>query len=399
MSIQISVIIPSRNKFPQNLLTLFSLENQTLPPYQYEVILIDDASSDATSTIPELWKFPFRLRLLRLQANLGRPAARNAGIRMAKGKILIFLDAEILVEPGFLESHLLLHQQDNRLLASGVLTMKGAYTQLDPGFNEVQLQEAYTLLKPQPAFHPAYEKFIKTGQGQLLLGREDIKKGVYRQLAVQKVHEALYEDEILQRHGDRLQGFHLPWLISHTGNLSVARTAFQQHGYFEEYSGYGWDDLEFGYRLFRQGYRFAHIRYPFTYHQEHPVSPSVGNEAHTNFYLFQQKYRQISLLVLLLLYIPSPMSFHQVNLVLDEIYRLDAESVGLYLPLIGVMRSMLEAAGYLLRFGQPISHLLTHAGLPPDSVKRADFEAQRSALAASGRWSMLGEALNRLLAL
>ncbi|MCM3747709.1 glycosyltransferase [Paenibacillus pasadenensis] len=395
----ISVIIPSHNKFPQNLLTLFSLEQQTVPPNQYEVILIDDASSDSTSDIPHNWSFPYRLRLLKLPVNAGRPAARNAGIRIAEGEIVIFLDAEVLVEPGFLESHLSLHQQDSRLLASGVLTMKGVYTQLDPGFNAGQLNEAYRLLSQQPSLHSFWNDFIATGKPQQLFGREEIHRGAFRTLAVQKPFEAHYEEEILQLHGDRLLGFHLPWLISHTGNLSVARTVFQQFGLFEEYSGYGWDDLELGYRLHLQGFRFAHIRHPYVYHQEHPVYPSVNIEAQTNFFLFQQKYRQISLLVLLLCYIPNPMRIHHVHLVLDEVYRLDAESSGIYLPLIGTFRSMLEAAGYLLRFNQPVSNLLTHAGCPPGSPGREHFEAQRSALAVSGRWSMLREALHRLIVL
>ncbi len=38
---------------------------------------------------------------------------------------------------------------------------------------------------------------------------------------------------------------------------------------------------------------------------------------------FQQKYREISLLVILLLYIPNPLCLHQVNLVLGDIYKVE----------------------------------------------------------------------------
>ncbi|MGN7454252.1 glycosyltransferase family 2 protein [Paenibacillus pasadenensis] len=399
MGMRASIILPCRDKHPLVLLTLFALERQTVPPDCYEVILVDDASSDATPGIPAAWSFPYRLRLLRSEAGLGRPAARNAGIRIAEGEVLIFLDAEVLVGPGFVESHLRLHEQDGQLLASGVLTMKGAYTHLHPGFSAEQVQQAYSLIFPRPRHHAAWEAFMGGGGPQLLLGREDIHAEAYVELSFAKPMEAVFEAEILQRFGDRLTGFHLPWLISHTGNLSVRRAAFERCGLFEEYEGYGWDDLELGYRLFRQGYRFAHIREPAVYHQEHPVAPSVGREAQENFFRFQQKYRDISLLVLLLLYLPAPMSFYQAHLVLDEVYRLDAESAGIYLPLLGTMRSMLEAAGYLLRHGQQPAHLAAHAGCPPGSAERAHFEAQRAAIAASGRWPTLVEALARLTSL
>ncbi|QJC53929.1 glycosyltransferase [Paenibacillus albicereus] len=401
MHFRASIILPSRDKHPLVLLTLFALERQSVPPDRYEVIVVDDASSDLTSGIPAAWSFPYRLRLLRSEAVLGRPAARNAGISVAEGEVLIFLDAEVLVGPGFVESHLRLHEQDGQLLASGVLTMKSAYTYLHPGFSAAQVQQAYGLIHPRPRHHAAWEAFMAGGGPQLLFSREDIHAEAYRELAFAKPMEAVYEAEILQRFGDRLAGFHLPWLISHTGNLSVRRSAFELHGRFEEYEGYGWDDLELGYRLYRQGYRFAHIREPAVYHQEHPVAPSVAGEAQENFFRFQQKYRELSLLVLLLLYLSAPMSFsfHQAHLVLDEAYRLDAESAGLYLPMLGTLRSMLEAAGYLLRHGQTPSHLAAHAGCPPGSPARAHFEAQRSAIAASGRWPMLVEALARLTSL
>lgn len=154
MSIRASIILPCRDKHPLVLLTLFALERQTVPPDCYEVILVDDASSDATPGIPAAWSFPYRLRLLRSEAGLGRPAARNAGIRIAEGEVLIFLDAEVLVGPGFVESHLRLHEQDGQLLASGVLTMKGAYTHLHPGFSAEQVQQAYSLIFPAPAIMP-----------------------------------------------------------------------------------------------------------------------------------------------------------------------------------------------------------------------------------------------------
>ncbi len=97
MSIDVSIIIPTYNKFPLNLLTLYSLENQTYDSSKFEVILVDDGSTDSTLSIADNYLFPFHFKYIRVPQNIGRPAARNTGIRAAKGRWIIFLDAEILV--------------------------------------------------------------------------------------------------------------------------------------------------------------------------------------------------------------------------------------------------------------------------------------------------------------
>lgn len=42
----------------------------------------------------------------------------------------------------------------------------------------------------------------------------------------------------------------------HSGNVSVKAKGIIEVGPFEEYPGYGWDDHEMGYRLYKRGYSF-----------------------------------------------------------------------------------------------------------------------------------------------
>ncbi|MBW7477135.1 glycosyltransferase [Paenibacillus oenotherae] len=397
MGIDVSIILPSYNRYPLNLMTLYSLENQTYPKDQYEVILVDDGSTDATPTIAATHTFPYAFRYLPIDENKGRPAARNVGIQHAQGKWIIFLDAEVIVDPGFIASHVALHQQNDQLVAEGVLTMKGVYTEVSSGFSDSQKHELATLLIANPELLMRTERYAKYGESVLLFSREDIHAGMFRRMMFKKPFEQAYENEILQRHGDRFEGFQLPWLSFHTGNVSLAKEAFMRHGLFEEYEGYGWDDLEMGFRLFKNGYQFAHIRHPYTYHQEHPVSKLNEAEAEINFFKFQQKYRDIQQLMQLLTFLPKPLAVHQMNHALKELNDLKAREPQRSRLVIPVLRQMLEAVGYLRRFELPVTGLFHFTDIQYPSPVFDQFADDKRWLECSGKYPQLNKVLDYLL--
>lgn len=90
----ISCIVPVFNGERYLRQALDSICAQTYRPI--EVIVVDDGSTDATAVI--VASFGDRLRYLR-QDNQGPPAARNLGIRAAKGEYVAFLDADDLWHP------------------------------------------------------------------------------------------------------------------------------------------------------------------------------------------------------------------------------------------------------------------------------------------------------------
>jgi len=104
----VSVIIPTYNR--KNLLreALDSLAQQTYPLDRFEVIIVDDGSTDGTAEIA-VEVFPFALRYFR-QDNQGDAAARNVGARESQADFLVFLDDDILLEPDYL-THLI-HAHD-----------------------------------------------------------------------------------------------------------------------------------------------------------------------------------------------------------------------------------------------------------------------------------------------
>jgi glycosyltransferase involved in cell wall biosynthesis len=99
---QISVIIPTYNRFASLLLVLESLKTQTISFNQFEVIVVDDGSTDAINQLL-LKQFPMNI-LYYYQANHGGLYARNYGAMVAKGELLVFLDDDMTTTPGYLEA-------------------------------------------------------------------------------------------------------------------------------------------------------------------------------------------------------------------------------------------------------------------------------------------------------
>ena len=81
-----------------------SLQAQTLDAY--ELIVVDDGSTDATPLIVAAFAAEDDRIRLHSQTNTGYPEALNVGLRLARGEHVAILDADDLAEPGRLERHL-----------------------------------------------------------------------------------------------------------------------------------------------------------------------------------------------------------------------------------------------------------------------------------------------------
>jgi len=98
---EISVIIPTYQHAREIGLCLKSILAQTFG--DFEIIVVNDGSTD--DTIETLKPFMGRIKLIN-QENRGGNAARNRGFREAKGRFLLFCDADIIMRPDFLEQML-----------------------------------------------------------------------------------------------------------------------------------------------------------------------------------------------------------------------------------------------------------------------------------------------------
>ena len=91
---KLTIIIPVFNA--QNYIEscLDSCFNQDLQPFEYEIIIINDGSTDKTLEKVSAYTKTHANLHIRTQENKGNGAARNAGSALAKGKYIHFLDAD-----------------------------------------------------------------------------------------------------------------------------------------------------------------------------------------------------------------------------------------------------------------------------------------------------------------
>jgi len=99
----VSVIIPAYNVAPYIGETLDSVFAQTFA--DYEVIVINDGSPDTEELERTLARFIDRINYIK-QENRGASAARNAGLRAARGELVAFLDADDLWLPSYLDEQI-----------------------------------------------------------------------------------------------------------------------------------------------------------------------------------------------------------------------------------------------------------------------------------------------------
>lgn len=208
----VSVIIPAYNRQEHLRYCLEALSKQTLSSDYYEVIVVDDGSSDETAAVAE----EFRTTTIRTP-NRGPGAARNVGIEAAKGDILIFLDADMLVENDYLD------QICQRFRGSNSLLLLGARRHLPKGHTNAE-----------------------SGEYQL-----DSR------------------EKLLRRYSFCLSHLNCPWSLAYTCNFSITKHFLRGLRFDESFVGWGLEDIDFAYCLHQQGAHFMFSKRICGYHLYH----------------------------------------------------------------------------------------------------------------------------------
>jgi len=103
-----SIVIPTYNRLPILTKCLQSLEIQEFNHEDiqgYEIILVDDGSTDGTLDWLSAHKEDFPHVHSFIQDHAGPAAARNLGVEKAQGDTIIFIDSDLVVLKGFLQAH------------------------------------------------------------------------------------------------------------------------------------------------------------------------------------------------------------------------------------------------------------------------------------------------------
>ncbi len=115
---EVSIIIPVYNRKEMMRKALEFLFNQNYPKENYEIIVVNDGSTDRTEEMVNFLSPPCRLVYLH-QDRKGPHIARNLGIENAQGKIIIFIDSDIFAPSNFINEHMRFHRRFKNVIVSG----------------------------------------------------------------------------------------------------------------------------------------------------------------------------------------------------------------------------------------------------------------------------------------
>ncbi|HEY8322661.1 MAG TPA: glycosyltransferase [Candidatus Baltobacteraceae bacterium] len=209
MTPEISVVVPTYNRLDTLREVVPTFLAQDLAPERFEMLVCDSMSTDGTREYmaginaehPNIRHLPGPYN--------GRAMARNAGIREARGAVVLFNDSDILASPDLLSQHLRHHQAGEKVAVVGW---------------EVQVKDLADY---------AYKRDHVEARGHL--------------------HPPTRKT--------------LSWLYFLTGNASVRREDLLAVGSFDEsFTGYGHEDLELGYRLQKAGVTILYEPKAVNYH-------------------------------------------------------------------------------------------------------------------------------------
>lgn len=209
-----SVVIPTYNRLDMLVRVLDALDHQTEAP-PYEVIVINDGSKDDTERVMSQRKgITFRT-----QPNGGPGRARNHGVTLAQGKIVVFIGDDTVPEPRFLAEHARVHRDANNDPLVAALGYTGwphgeRVTAFMDYINDFGLQFGYKLIE---------------------------------------------------------DGAVVPFNFFYTSNISIDREVLAAHPFDTTFPSAAWEDIELAYRLDALGLKIHYNARAVTRHY-HPMN-------------------------------------------------------------------------------------------------------------------------------
>jgi GT2 family glycosyltransferase len=121
MPMLVSVVVPTYNRLSSLKRLLEGIARQTYTRDQFEVIVVDDGSSDGTQDWLLSHQPTYSLRLI-LQSHAGAAAARNRGVAAASGELILFLDDDVLPAPDLIDAHVATHRSEAHAIVIGPMS-------------------------------------------------------------------------------------------------------------------------------------------------------------------------------------------------------------------------------------------------------------------------------------
>lgn len=248
-----SIIIPTKDKLSRLRLVLKALEAQVTEAVEV-IVIFDGCRQDTLHAFNDI-KLKYTPVQIVHEENLGRARARNSGIRQATGDIVIFLDDDRIPCPDFVHKHVKRHE-------NGRYAVIGERNDIE--YSEEMLYQLY-------------------------------KNGFTPSVFLQMQKDARKEPHAwIKKASRQVLGQLLESVTFTTGNSSVQRRDLLKTGMFDKnFSGWGVEDMDLGYRLVKDGVKVVRDYSIANYHLVHPVNPSAQKEEYwKNLYYFLDKIKE-----------------------------------------------------------------------------------------------------------
>lgn len=122
----VSVVISCKNRLVMLWDCFLGLGGQTLPRDRFEVVLMDNVSTDDLAALAERARRELGLAVtyVRMDSDHGPAPARNRGVELARGRVIAFTDSDCRPDPGWLEAGLAAFDDPAVAMASGPVLAK-----------------------------------------------------------------------------------------------------------------------------------------------------------------------------------------------------------------------------------------------------------------------------------
>ena len=296
----VSVITPSYNSKSMLEINLYSFFQQTYPSSKFEVIVVDDGSTDDTVSMCHSINTPFTLKILNTGENSGRSRARNLGASAAEGDIIIFCDGDTIQPPEFIANHVNCHvYANNWVLSSLPLYFALCFTHYYEDFADWQKEMLFN-------FEPDLKGKVANG-ARIIEPQKILCDFAYAEkLCFFPPYNEVYRDII--NYYQTIGTSPVDWFCFTTRNVSLNRYLFKESGGFDEnFRHWGYEDWEIGYRLKTLGANYACKKEVINLHQEHPTNPfQRDNSKLQNYLYFCSKYNNPELYLFSRVWGPNP---------------------------------------------------------------------------------------------
>lgn len=201
-TLDLTVIIPTYNRADILSQCLEALSEQTMPKEDFQIIVVDDGSTDNTKEIAKSWELKFPHFKYVHQENQGQGNARNNALKHALGKIVLFIGDDMIPEDSTLQEHMLTHKKhpELRVAVLGLVLWH-------PEIEETE-----------------FMKWLTNG-----------KAG-----GTQFAYDLLEDRETAD------------YNFFYTSNISLKKNILDKHKFDPDFKSYGWEDIELGYRLTKE---------------------------------------------------------------------------------------------------------------------------------------------------